>query len=89
MLKTLFQALYLEIKPLKSQLHKKPEIETLAILDLSSPNTRQKYLFKTKCLDFFSLQATAVDRCARALKNHPTFRLLFSTFLYTIAISTP
>ena len=33
------------------------------ILDLSSPNTRQKYLLKTKCLDFFSLQATAVDRC--------------------------
>ena len=32
-------------------------------MDLSSPNTRQKYLLKTKCLDFFSLQATAVDRC--------------------------
>ena len=33
------------------------------ILDLSSPNIRQKYLLRTKCLDFFSLQATAVDRC--------------------------
>ena len=28
------------------------------ILDLSSPNIRKKYLLKTKCLDFFSLQAT-------------------------------
>ena len=33
------------------------------ILDLSSPNTREKYLLKTKCLVIFSLQATAVDRC--------------------------
>ena len=33
------------------------------ILDLNTPNTREKYLLKTKCLDFFSLQATAVDRC--------------------------
>ena len=33
------------------------------ILDLSSPNLREKYLLKTKCLNFFSLQATAVDRC--------------------------
>ena len=33
------------------------------ILDLSTPNTRKKYLLKTKCLNFFSLQATAVDRC--------------------------
>ena len=33
------------------------------ILDLSSPNTREKYLLKIKCLHFFSLQATAVDRC--------------------------
>ena len=32
-------------------------------MDLSSPNTRQKYFLKTKCLDFFSLWATAVDRC--------------------------
>ena len=35
------------------------------ILDLGSPNTREKYLLKTKCLDFFSLQATAVDRCGK------------------------
>jgi hypothetical protein len=34
------------------------------ILDLSSPNIRQKYLEKTKCLKKNSLQATAVDRCA-------------------------
>ena len=31
---------------------------------VSTPNTRQKYiLLKTKCLNFFSIQATAVDRC--------------------------
>ena len=36
------------------------------ILDLSIPNTRQKYLLRTKCLNFFSLQATVVDRCVLA-----------------------
>ena len=33
------------------------------ILDLSTPNIREKYLLKAKRLDFFSLQATAVARC--------------------------
>jgi hypothetical protein len=33
------------------------------ILDLSTPNIRQKYLLKTKYLKNFSLQATAVDGC--------------------------
>ena len=47
------------------------------ILDLSTPNTREKYLLKTKCLDFFSLQATAVDRC-EALEF---FTLLFRVTL--------
>jgi hypothetical protein len=36
-------------------------------LDLSSPNGREKYLLKTKCLNFFSLQATSVDRCVMSL----------------------
>ena len=36
-------------------------------MDLSTPNTREKYLLKTKCLQIFSLQATAVDRCAAAV----------------------
>ena len=42
---------------------KKGSKDFFEILDLSTPNTREKYLLKTKCLDFFSLQATAVDRC--------------------------
>ena len=33
------------------------------ILDLSTPNTREKYLLKTKCLKKISLQATAIDGC--------------------------
>ena len=43
-------------------------------MDLSTPNTRQKYLLKTKCLNFFSLQATAVDRCER-VENVPNIAL--------------
>ena len=39
------------------------------ILDLSTPNTREKYLLKTNCLDFFSLWATAVDRCEIGILN--------------------
>ena len=34
-------------------------------MDLSTPNIREKYLLKTKRLHFFSLQATAVDRCEK------------------------
>ena len=41
------------------------------------PNTRKKYLLKTKCLDFFSLQATAVDRCAVISRDHVTFKLTY------------
>ena len=48
-LKTLFQALYLDIKPwaykaktLKSKLLKKPSLKFFSILDLSIPNIRQK-----------------------------------------------
>ena len=47
------------------------------ILDLSSPNTREKYLLKTKCLDFFSLQATAVDRCDNCKNLLPSEMDLF------------
>ena len=52
-------------KTLKSAFLKKPSIEIIEILDLSSPNIRQKYLEKTKCLKKNSLQATAVDRCVK------------------------
>ena len=38
-------------------------------MDLSTPNTREKYLLKTKCWNFFSLWATAVDRCAPGTWN--------------------
>ena len=48
---------------LKSVFLISPSIVFFEILDLSSPNIRQKYLLKTKCLNFFSLQTTAVDRC--------------------------
>ena len=34
----------------------------------STPNIKEKYLFKTKCLVIFSLQATAVERCAMDLQ---------------------
>ena len=48
---------------LKIEFFQKAVDRFLKILDLNSPNTREKYLLKTKCLNFFSLQATAVDRC--------------------------
>ena len=47
---------------------KKGSKDFFEILDLSTPNTREKYLLKAKYLDFFSLQATAVDRCVTAIK---------------------
>ena len=67
MLKTLFQALYLEIKPfkstlqsfvkkgktLKSQLLKKPTIEFYETQGLSSPNGKPKLLFYDYSWNFF------------------------------------
>ena len=38
------------------------------ILDLSTPNTREQYLLKAKCLKKFSLQAKAVDGCVPECK---------------------
>jgi hypothetical protein len=52
------------------------------ILDLSSPNTREKYLLKTKCLAFFSLQATAVDRCESYIQSTIKSKNDSSTFLF-------
>ena len=48
-----------KMKTLKSQLLKKHLIEIYKILDLSSPNIRQKYLFYSSCWYFFSLQSIA------------------------------
>ena len=52
------------MKKLKTKVVQKGLVNFFKILDLSSSNTREKYLLKIKCLHFFSLQATAVDRCA-------------------------
>jgi hypothetical protein len=54
------------VKKLKIEFLKKG----LEILDLSTPNTREKYLLKKKCLVIFSLQATAVDRCVLFSKEN-------------------
>ena len=48
---------------LKSDFLKRGSKDFFEILDLSTPNTRQKYLLNTKCLNCFSRQAMAVDRC--------------------------
>ena len=42
-------------------------------MDLSTPNTREKYLLKTNCLHFFSLWATAVDRCDITRQPSPCY----------------
>ena len=59
------------MKKLKTKVVQKGLIDFFKILDLSSSNTREKYLLKIKCLHFFSLQATAVDRCEPPLKMPP------------------
>ena len=41
------------VKKLKIKFVQKGLVNFSEILDLSSPNTREKYLLKTKCLDFF------------------------------------
>ena len=56
------------------------------ILDLSSPNTREKYLLKTKCLNFFSLQATAVDRCDQLLIEKTFQRQPFILLVETLQV---
>ena len=52
-------------KTLKSQLLKKLWIEFYKILDLSSPNIRQKYLFYAFGCNFFFLQPIAEGNCDR------------------------
>ena len=66
-LKTLLQALYLEIKPLKSALGLLGEIPKIAItqkaLNRNHRNIRQRYLFYASCCYFFSLQSIAQGNC--------------------------
>ena len=69
------------MKKLKIEFVQKGLVIFSEILDLSSPNTKEKYLLKTKYLNFFSLQATAVDRCVLYQQNYIIFKFEYKMWV--------